>query len=228
MTVGRWRRDPRAGWLVVALGALGVFVLVALMAMAWPAFTRADAAISAAIRSVRSPLLTQLADWATFIGSLEFVLPATLMLMAWMAYRRNWAAVVYIFMTVGVGWFLGNDIIKNVIKRPRPLGVNIAPISADYSLPSGHTLAAFLFFATLCVIMMLNMPTGRHVKRWIAIASAVMILTVGWSRVYLGVHWFGDVLAACLFGGAWWLFTTATYFGSVTEERRAMPRPGGG
>ncbi|HEY5540352.1 MAG TPA: phosphatase PAP2 family protein [Coriobacteriia bacterium] len=223
-----WRRDPRSGWLVLALGALGVLVLVVLLAMTWPAFARLDAAISAWIRSARNPLFNDLASWATGIGSLQVVIPVTVGLMLWMVARRNWAAVVYIFMTVAVGWFIGNDVIKNLIRRPRPIGVNIAPISGDYSMPSGHTLAAFLLFATLCVVVMLNLPTGRHMKRWLAAASTLIIIGVGLSRVYLGVHWFGDVVAACLFGGAWWLFTTATYFGSVTEERRTTPRPGGG
>jgi undecaprenyl-diphosphatase len=94
-------------------------------------------------------------------------------------------------------------------------------------MPSTHTLAAFLFFATLCVVVMLNLPTGRHMKRWLAILSTLAILAVGYSRVYLGVHWVGDVLAAFLLGGAWWAFTTVTYFGSVTEERRVAFRATG-
>ena len=226
-SAGRWRRDPRAGWFAIAAFALAVLVLLTLVAMAWPVFRQLDQAISAGIRSTRGPVLTDVAIAFTFLGSTAFILPATLALMVWMALRRNWAAVLYIFMTVGMGWFLGNYVVKSLIHRQRPVGFNIVPIPSDYSLPSGHTLAAFLFFATLCVIVMLNAPTGRHLKRWLAVGSTVIILGVAWSRVYLGVHWFGDVVAACLFGGAWWLFTTATYFGSVTEEKRVSPRPGG-
>jgi undecaprenyl-diphosphatase len=226
MGVRGLRRDPRSGWLAFALTALGAFVLVALFAMAWPAFDRVDAALSAGVRSMRDPVLTQLAQWLTFVGSLEFVAPASGVLVVWMAVKRNWAAIVYIVMTVGAGWFLGNDVIKKIVRRPRPHGVSIVPIGHDFSLPSSHSLAGFLLFTTLCVIVMLNLPTGRHLKRWLAIASAVVIIGIGWSRVYLGVHYVGDVLAAYLLGGAWWSFTTATYFGSVTEERRVAPRPG--
>ena len=150
-----------------------------------------------------------------------------ILLMAWMALRRNWAGVVYIFMTIGVGWFLSNDVIKNIVRRPRPVGVNIAPITGEFAMPSSHSIASFLMLTTLCVIVMLNLPTGHHLKRWLAIVSAVLIVLVGYSRVYLGVHWVGDVIGAWLLGGAWWSFTTATYFGSVTEEKRVSPRPGG-
>ena len=228
MSVGRLRRDPRAGWLAFALAALGGFIVVAFLAGGWPAFARIDAALSAAIRATRTPLLDHVAVWCTTLGSTLVVVPVTLALMIWMAVRRNWGGVVYVFMTIAVGWFLGNDVIKNIIRRPRPVGVNIVPIPADFSMPSGHSLASFLMFTTLCVIVMLNLPTGRHMKRWLAIASALLIIAIGYSRVYLGVHWAGDVIAAWLLGGAWWSFTTATYFGSVTEEKRVGHRPGAG
>jgi undecaprenyl-diphosphatase len=153
-------------------------------------------------------------------------MPLTLLLIGWMVIRRNWAAAIYIVMTVPFGWLLGNYVIKNIIQRPRPSGVNIAPISADFSMPSGHSLGAFLLLATVCVVVMLNVPAGRHMKRWLAAVSAVLIIAVGLSRVYLGVHWFGDALGAWLLGGAWWSFTTATYFGSVTEQRRVERRQG--
>lgn len=227
MAADSWRRDPRVGWFAFALGALGTFVLVALFATAWPAFDQVDGMVSAAIRSTRNPVLTEMASWATLFGSARVVMPLALVMVVWMVIRRNWAAAIYIVMTVPVGWFLGNDVIKNIVRRPRPSGVSIVPIPGDFSMPSGHSIGAFLLLATLCVIVMLNVPTGRHMKRWLAAGSAVFIIAVGLSRVYLGVHWFGDVLGAWLLGGAWWSFTTATYFGSVTEQRRAERRSGG-
>ena len=221
-----WRRDPRSGWLALALLAAAAFVAVVMLAMLWPAFDSLDAALSAAVRSLRAPALTTVALGMTTMGSTLVIAPLTVVLMIWMAARRNWAGVIYVFMTVAVGWFFGNDIVKYIVRRPRPVGVSIGTPLTDFSMPSGHSLAAFLFFATMCVVVMLNLPTGRHMKRWLAAVSAIIILGVGFSRVYLGVHWVGDVVAAYLLGGAWWSFTSATYFGSVTEERRVTPRPG--
>jgi len=217
-------RDPRSGWLVLGFGALAAFLLVTLAAMSWPTFGRLDAVVSAGIRSWRTPALNPVAIAASALGSVYVVLPAALVLAAWMVARRNWRGVIYVVMTVGVGWALGNYVVKNIIRRDRPAGVNIVPLLGDHSMPSSHALAAFLLFTTLCVLIMLNMPVGRHVKRWIAIASALIIIAVGLSRAYLGVHWFGDVVASYLFGGAWWTFTTATYFGSLKDEKRAVRR----
>lgn len=229
MSVGRLQRDPRTGWSAFALaafGALGLFILVVLLAAAWPLFVQPDAVLSAAVRATRNPALTGVARAFTLLASTPVVVPVTVALMGWMAFRRNWAAVLYVFMTIAVGWFIGNDVIKNIIARPRPVGVNIISMPADFSMPSSHSLAAFLMFTTICVVVMLNLPTGNHMKRWLAIVSAVLIFAVGFSRVYLGVHWVGDVIAAWLLGAAWWGFTTTTYFASVTEEKRVMPHPG--
>lgn len=222
-----WRRDPRAGGFVLALGALASFAVLAFLALAWPAFAELDARLSALVWSVRTPTLSAVAPWVTELGSAQFLIPGTILLVVWMAVRRNWAGVVYTVMTVGVGEALGVWVVKPLLARPRPQGVNLAPLGTDASMPSTHSLAAFLLFATLCVLVMLDLPTGRHLKRWLAILSAVLILAVGYSRVYLGVHWVGDVLAAYLLGGAWWAFTTATYFGSVTEEPRLALRSAG-
>lgn len=229
MSVGRLQRDPRTGWSAfafAAFAAFGLFILVVLLAVAWPLFVQPDIALSAAVRATRNPALTEVVRALTLIGSTLVVVPVTVALMGWMAFRRNWAAVVYVFMTIAVGWFIGNDVIKNIIARPRPTGVNITPMPDDFSLPSGHSLAAFLVFTTICVVVMLNLPTGNHMKRWLAIVSAALIVAVGFSRVYLGVHWVGDVIAAWLLGAAWWGFTTTTYVASVTEEKRVMPHPG--
>jgi membrane-associated phospholipid phosphatase len=226
MTLRR-ARTVRSGWLAFALVAIAAFVALAVLVTVWPGFDGLDMWASGLIRATRTPPLTALADFFTFVGSAAVVMPIAALLMLWMALKRNWAAVVYVFMTVAVGWALGNYPLKAIIHRQRPpVKYAIAPITNGYSLPSAHSLGAFLLFTTLCVIVMLNLPTGHHLKRWLAAVSAIIILAVGYSRVYLGVHWFGDVLAAYLFGWAWWSFTTATYFGSVTDEKRVAPRPG--
>jgi undecaprenyl-diphosphatase len=162
------------------------------------------------------------ASWLSELARPLVILSITLLIVVWLAIRRNWAAVIYVVMTVPGGWFFGSVVVKSILGRARPEGVNAVPLPGDASMPSGHTLGAFLLLATVCVVVMLNAPVGSHMKRWMAATSTVIIVAVGFARVYLGVHWFGDVLAAWLLGGAWWSFTTATYFGSVTETRKAL------
>jgi len=218
-----WRRDPAAGWIAfagfAAFAALA-FVLLAIVVRAVPAAGRFDAMLSAGLRALRTPLLTRFAIACTTLGSTWFVIGVTVATGIWLAWRRSYAGLVYLIATVPVGWFLGDVIAKNLLHRARPMGVALIELPGSYSLPSGHALASFLLYAGLVVIVMLETPPGRHVKRWVFALAALAIVLVGWSRVYLGVHWVGDVLAAWLFGLAWWSFTTATYFGSVRMEAK--------
>ncbi|WP_395406963.1 phosphatase PAP2 family protein [Pseudoduganella sp. UC29_106] len=69
---------------------------------------------------------------------------------------------------------------------------------ATYSFPSGHTVAATLFYGLLACYLVMR---GR---RWLPVAGAtLMVLLVACSRMYLGVHYLSDVLAAVAEGVAW-------------------------
>jgi undecaprenyl-diphosphatase len=155
----------------------------------------------------------------TQLGSAWVVIAGTMAVSLLLLVRGKTAGLVYAIATVGGGWFLGNVVVKNLIERVRPQGVALIDLPRGFSLPSGHALASFLLFATLAVIVVLNVD-GRTAKVSAILGAVVLIGAVGASRVYLGVHWVGDVFAAWLFGGAWWAFTTATYLASVTERQR--------
>ncbi len=218
-----WRRDPAAGW--IALGGLGAlaasaFVALAIVELAVPAVGRFDAMLSAVVRAMQNPLLTRFAVACTTLGSTWVIAGVTVAVGIWLATRRAWAGLIYLLMTVPVGWFLGDVLAKNLIQRARPVGVALIELPKSYSLPSGHALASLLLYAAIVAIVMIETPPGRHVKRWVFGIAALAIVLVGWSRVYLGVHWAGDVLAAWFFGLAWWALMTAIYFGSVRMEAK--------
>jgi len=87
----------------------------------------------------------------------------------------------------------------------------------SYSFPSGHALAAMDYFGILGFIVVLE---ARKVSTriWVSILCVVAILAVSFSRVYLGVHWFGDILASWFLGAAWMSVTILAYFW-FTRER---------
>jgi hypothetical protein len=89
-----------------------------------------------------------------------------------------------------------NGAIKDIVKAPRPIGqegifslrVNTA---TGYSFPSGHTQGTATFWSSLMKI---------YKKSWIYVFGSFMIFAVALSRLYLGVHWPKDVVAAIVFG----------------------------
>jgi membrane-associated phospholipid phosphatase len=100
---------------------------------------------------------------------------------------------------------LGNgikSIIKNVVGRPRPgwEGCQSLVKLSDFSFPSGHTIFYTIYFGLLAWYGYRYLRDFWYGKL-LYIFSALMIILVGISRVYIGAHWASDVLAGYVIGG---------------------------
>jgi len=182
--------------------ALVVALLLVLMfgVIMSPALGRFDANASEWIRSLRTPALVTIATWVTHIAdtvTMLILVPLTALAL-WLLGRRSGAIVLVV--TVTGGWLLGSAI-QRLVHRARPVGVNVIPLPTTYSFPSGHTLAATLYFGTLAFIVLgeVRNPALRYA---LFVLFGLLALAVGLSRVYLGVHYLGDVVAGWLLGGA--------------------------
>ena len=129
------------------------------------------------------------------------------------------SAAVRITAAAGAG-FLFSRALKQVIQRPRPFtlsGVNpVHPLPDQWSMPSGHTSVAFSTAVSLC----LELP------RWEIIAPSLLWAGgVGFSRVMLGHHYPGDVLAGAVLGaGSAWLTWKAGKFLNTARSRHSGKR----
>ena len=182
-----------------------------------PLFVSVDEAVSDLFRSFGGSLLDAVAQAATWIADPwpMVLLTGGTGLVLWITGRR--AEAVLIVVTVAGGWLLG-ELFKEVFQRARP-GIEFAriPLPESYSFPSGHALTAFLFFATIAFIVMLEAKT---VATRVIVATVCFVLAalVSVSRVYLGVHWFGDILASWILGAAWMTLTISAYFWFTREK----------
>jgi membrane-associated phospholipid phosphatase len=110
--------------------------------------------------------------------------------------RMNDAAVL-IAALGGAGVI--NALLKLVFQRPRP---ELAFVHLEtYSFPSGHAAVATAMFATLAFVV--GRRSGRRRAVAVAATATALIVLVGFSRLYLGVHYLSDVLAGWSFGLAW-------------------------
>jgi membrane-associated phospholipid phosphatase len=140
----------------------------------------------------------------TRVHSLLGVTVMTLAVSAYLWIRRLRGWVLTLMLAVFGGMLL-NFLMKHLFVRPRPHFDDSLSTLTTYSFPSGHTLMATVFYGTLCLLVA---SRTRH-WRWRVLTIAVaglMILVVGFSRIYLGAHYLSDVLAAIAEGLAWLAF----------------------
>jgi len=91
---------------------------------------------------------------------------------------------------------LTNFILKQIIQRPRPIEHRIID-EKGYSLPSGHSMVSMAFYGFLVYFIYKNIK-NKYIKTILIVLLSVLIISIGVSRIYLGVHYTSDVLAGFL------------------------------
>jgi undecaprenyl-diphosphatase len=115
--------------------------------------------------------------------------------------RHRYSAVL-LWVALGGSWIL-SSFLKATFNRPRPdLFEWRTPHAFQASFPSGHSITAMVGYATLAYLVARLLP--QRGLRWLTVGAAALIVgLVGWSRMYLGVHWPSDVLGGYATGLAW-------------------------
>jgi undecaprenyl-diphosphatase len=125
---------------------------------------------------------------------------------------NDWVLATFIAVPGGM---LLNVALKHAFRRARPHFDDPLLSIATYSFPSGHTAAATVFWGLLACFLATRLRT-RWVRVLVLAGAAAMVALVALSRMYLGVHYLSDVLAAAAEGCAW----RATCFTALGAWRR--------
>jgi undecaprenyl-diphosphatase len=202
------------------LGTLGPLLLVGLAAaivaatlFAWlseemlEGETRAfDESVRGIIHQHAQPQLTNLMRFVTLLGSTAVLL--TLGVCVTLIFLRiKWRHAALIFAITMAGTFLLNAVLKLLFQRGRPSPFFDLTAPSSYSFPSGHAIYSLCFYGTLAALATARMDS--HVAQAVVWIIAVMlVIMIGLSRVYLGVHYPSDVLGGYA-GGLVWVCTIA-------------------
>lgn len=192
-------------WIVLAFGAVLAFgvalgVIVDLAA-AGSGATGLDTQVLHWIADGRTSTATEVMRRVTALGSSAVIMPLTIVFATALSLVRRSRLALYLVVVV-LGASLLSALTKSIVGRPRPpVSARLAGVG-DSAFPSGHTLQATATYAALAVVVgVVTSRAGALVVAWLC--AGLVIVLVGCSRLYLGVHWLTDVLAGWALGTAW-------------------------
>ena len=182
--------------------------------------TPIDNSITSWVIAHRTHWLTSVARLLSTLGSQAVLTPLTAIVTVVLVWRRQ--LVMAAFLLAAWGGAIGlYNLTKDFVQRMRPpTDIWLTDVGRTSSFPSGHATQSLATFGALVVVGAVLLPNARWPIRAIALTLAV---GVGWSRVYLGVHWATDVGAGWLIAAAWltiviWLSGAARSIGSARRS----------
>ncbi|MFD3748502.1 phosphatase PAP2 family protein [Nocardia sp. NPDC058633] len=209
------RRTP----LVLALMATAAVLIGVLTWQVTSGVTTMDTRVLDWMIAHRGEALTDVATVITDLGATLSMAIVAVVTVGWFLLRRNRPVAALVAITwLGSGVLVW--VIKRLVGRHRPPEASRLVFEPSLSYPSGHTLGSTVVVGIVAIVLI---PRLR--KHWFRVTATVFAVAfpvaVGWSRVYLGVHWTTDVLAGWIIG-LLWLILCVTAFTRVwfVPERR--------
>lgn len=150
----------------------------------------------------RSQFATSIMEVITQLGGAKFIASCTLIIVLYLILKKYYYRAAG-FVAAIIGGSLLNSILKALIHRPRPISDTSLITAYGWSFPSGHAMSSVIFYGMIAYLLI--KATDSWKLRSLLIIMAVFIATlIGFSRIYLQVHYLSDVLAG-LAGGLFWL-----------------------
>lgn len=168
--------------------------------------TGADEKAFTFVRSLVSDNTTRVMEFFTFFGSHYFLIPANLLLSLYflLTKRSRYSIKVSAIALSSVLIMLG---LKLLFNRHRPLIPLLEP-AQGLSFPSGHAFMSVCFYGLLMIIIWKEERPHPLLKWTLLLLLVTLLLFIGFSRIYLRVHYFTDVVAGLCIGSFWLLLSS--------------------
>lgn len=133
----------------------------------------------------------------TYLGSVYFLLPVGGLIFILMVKKKNLEGIRLLVLST-IGSYGLNSMLKKIFIRARPLKYFLIE-QEGYSFPSGHAMVSMSFYTTMTYLLVKNM-SNQNAKKILWIINFIIVTSIGFSRIYLGVHWPTDILVGYLLG----------------------------
>lgn len=163
-----------------------------------------------AVLHLRTPSLNGIAVDITALGSVSVLVTLICVVVLFLTFQKKRAHAIH-FIAASVGAAPLSAMGKLFFERVRPNELTRLVEVEGYSYPSGHSLAGAAVYFTLAILLCREVRS--YVQKFIILSCfSLIILLIGFSRLYLGVHYFSDIMAGILLGVAW-----AALVGSISS-----------
>jgi len=151
------------------------------------------------IQAHSNPILDGVMLTVTKLGNKEVLIVvaiATMSILWWRSYRQS----AWTFLIACLGTFILSDGLKIIVGRVRPALWDTFITEPTFSFPSGHALKSTVFYGAIAYLLATHYPQQA---KWIYTGVVIMVASICFSRLYLGVHWPTDVILGCSVGWVW-------------------------
>ena len=206
-----------------SIALIAIFILLALLVGKFP-INIFDLTISRYIQQLHTDWLDQLMVIVSKMGDIAFAVAFMLIAAFLFFIFRFKRETIFILAISGTG--LVTFILKRIFSRARPSEEHVTLIDVyhNHSFPSGHTLSYVVFFGFLIFLMHQLKTLPKNLSLGVKVFSYFMLVAGPISRIYLGAHWFTDILGGIIIGILYLQVLTYYYKKGLKKEMEIEPK----
>jgi membrane-associated phospholipid phosphatase len=191
---------PRLG---VCLVSVGIFLVTIWSIQGHGGFSDVDAPLLSSLHdcALTAPLAVDACKFMTQFGSMWAIAGVAVLLLVMLVYQRKSGLLCW-WLVILVGGGLLDQGLKEVFQRERPHITDPVALEQSYSFPSGHALGSAVSYGFIMYLLVARRPPTRSRLAMVGVL-VVWVLVIGFTRLFLGLHHFTDVIGGFAAGTAW-------------------------
>lgn len=202
-------KKKKKTFLLLALISIIPFAIIVIMTLSgWEKMTQLDYQISRYIYNWHSSTSNQIMTIITHMGDAVTQTIVTSLTVIALFFMKKWRSGLWYGLTVLLGALVLNGSVKELYGRARPSEIKALVEIGGYSFPSGHSMGAVIVYGGI-LFLIFQFTRSFSLRIFFSILIVPLILLIGFSRIYLAVHFPSDVIGGFSLGLSWLSLTIA-------------------